>query len=301
MVTPAARREAARYFREGYKLSERRACRLAGAARSLVRYCFRRPQLDAQLREALERLAAVRPRFGYRRLGLLLAREGQPANAKRLYRVYRDAGLAVRRKHRKRVAQANREPRVAAKAANEQWAMDFMTDTLADGRSFRLFNVVDEASRTALAMEVDTSLPGERVVRVLTRLTEQHGRPRRIVTDNGPEFTGRAVDQWAHANGVELVFIRPGKPVENSIIESFNGRVRDECLNLHWFTTLGDARRTIELWRHDFNHVRPHSALAGLAPVAYAQGPGLRLAASAPPPPPNNNRKGNGTDRRGLS
>jgi putative transposase len=301
MVTPAARREAVRYLRDRYPFSERRACQLAGAARSMARYRSKRSDLDLALRGSLERLAALRPRFGYRRLHVLLHREGVLANRKRVYRIYRAAGLAVQLKHRKRVAQANRQPRVVAREANDQWTMDFMRDTLADGRVFRLLNVLDEALRKALAMEVDTSLPGARVARVLDRLVESLGAPRRLIVDNGPEFTGKELDQWAHRHRVELIFIRPGRPVENCFIESFNGRVRDECLNLHWFTSLADARRTIELWRLDYNHVRPHSSLYDLSPVAHAEGAGLRPngSASAPPPPPNN--EGQDTDGSGLS
>jgi putative transposase len=259
--------------------------------------------LDAPLREALESLAAARPRFGYRRLHVLLRRGGETVNHKRVYRVYRDAGLAVRRKGRKRVAQANRQPRVAARTANEQWSMDFMSDSLADGRCFRVLNVVDDATRQALATEVDCSLPGARVARVLERLVSERGRPRRIVVDNGPEFTSRALDLWAYEAGVEFVFIRPGKPIENCFVESFNGKMRDECLNAHWFTSLAEARRVIELWRLDYNHVRPHSSLGGLTPVEFAGEAGLQPTASAstPPPPPAQEPEGRPEQRPELS
>ena len=195
----------------------------------------------------------------------------------------------MRRKKRKRVAQANRRPRVVPQHLNEQWSMDFMNDSLAGGRSYRTLNVLDDASRESLAIEVDSSLPGSRVVRVLDAIAEERGGyPARLMIDNGPEFTSKALDEWAYLHGVELCFIRPGKPIENCLIESFNGRFRDECLNLHWFTSLADARRTIELWRQDYNHVRPHGALGGLAPAVFAQKAGLQPAApaSAPPPPP---------------
>jgi putative transposase len=218
----------------------------------------------------LEALAAERARFGYRRLHTLLVRCGERINRKRVYRIYREAGLAVHRKKRKRVAQANRQPRVVPTEPNQHWSMDFMGDTLADGRAFRVLNVVDDGSRECVASEVDLSLPGERVTRVLDRIVSERNKPQRIVVDNGPEFTSKALDQWAYANGVELVFIRPGKPVENCFVESFNGKMRDECLNAHWFTTLADARRTIELWRLDYNHVRPHSSLGDLTPAEFA-------------------------------
>jgi putative transposase len=271
MVTPTARRGAVQWIRDRYGLSERRACALSAAARSTVRYRGQREQLDAALRARLEALAAERARFGYRRLHTLLLRCGELINRKRVYRIYREAGLAVHRKKRKRVAQANRQPRVVPTEPNQRWSMDFMGDTLADGRAFRVLNVVDDGSRECPASEVDLSLPGARVTRVLDRLVAERGKPRRIVIDNGPEFTSKALDQWAYANGVELVFIRPGKPVENCFVESFNGKMRDECLNAHWFTTLADARRTIELWRLDYNHVRPHSSLGDLTPAEFAE------------------------------
>jgi putative transposase len=239
MVTPTARRGAVQWIRETFEVSQRRACRLVNAARAMVRYGRRRAAADEALLRDLERLAAERPRFGYRRLHTLLVRAGQQVNRKRVHRLYREAGLAVHRKRRKRVAQANRQPRVVAAKPNEEWSADFMGDTLASGRSFRCFNVVDDASRECLASEVDLSLPATRVIRVLDRLAAQRGKPKRIVFDNGPEFTSKALDQWAYESGVELVFIRPGKPVENCFVESFNGKMRDECLNAHWFTRCG--------------------------------------------------------------
>jgi putative transposase len=288
MVTATARRGAVQWFRERFGFSERRACALSSAARSTVRYCSCR-EADEPLRAQLEALAAERPRFGYRRLHLLLRRRGEAVNRKRVYRIYRAAGLAVHRKRRKQVAQANRQPRVVAVKPNQQWSMDFMGDTLADGRSFRVLNVVDDATRECLAAEVDLSLPGARVARVLDRLLAHRGRPDRIVVDNGPEFTSKALDQWAYERGVELRFIQPGKPVENCFVESFNGKMRDECLNAHWFTMLADARQTIGLWRLDYNQVRPHTSLGGLTPEQFAERleDGLwkaRKAASTPAP-----------------
>lgn len=289
MVTPAARRAACDFFRDRYARSERRACELAGLSRSTYRYERNGFEGDQDLRARLLELAGERPRFGYRRLHVLLLREGWRINHKRVHRLYRELGLAVRRKRRNRVAQANRRPRTVPEQANEQWSMDFMSDSLADGRGFRTLNVVDDAFRECLAIEVDSSLSGQRVCRVLDRLVEARGAPARIVIDNGPEFTSKVLDQWAYRHGVELAFIRPGKPIENAFVESFNGRFRDECLNLHWFTELADARGTIERWRRDYNHVRPHSSLGNLAPVVFAQRAGLRSpeATSAPPPPSN--------------
>lgn len=290
MVTPTARRVAAGYFRESFGLSERRACRLSSYSRS----SFRRPRLreeaDHLLRERLSEIASQRPRFGYRRLHVLLEREGWEINLKRVYRVYREMGLAVRRKKRKRVAQADRRPRLVPIRANLQWSIDFMRDTLSNGRVIRTLNVVDDATRECLAIEVDTSLSGDRTSRVLDRIAQDRGAyPHRIVLDNGPEFTGKVMDQWAYLKGVELWFIQPGKPIENCFVESFNGRFRDECLNTHWFLNLRDARRIIESWRLDYNHVRPHSSLGNLTPKAFAERAGLRstTSTSAPPFPPH--------------
>ena len=289
MVTPAARRAAVSFFREGYDLSERGACRLAKLGRSTYRRKRRREAADQPLRERLLELAAERPRFGYRRLHVMLVREGWSINRKRVYRVYRELGLTVRRKKRKRVAQANRIPRIVPIAPNIQWSMDFMRDTLASGRVFRTLNVVDDATRECLAIEVDTSLSGQRVGRVLDAVARRRGAyPNRLVLDNGPECTSKALDQWAYDRGVELAFIRPGKPIENCFVESFNGRFRDECLNVHWFVSLHDARRRIEAWRLDYNHVRPHSSLGNLPPREFARGAGLQptTSTSAPPFPP---------------
>jgi putative transposase len=288
MVTPAARREVVSFFRDQFERSERSACELSGVCRSMVRYRRRQDETNQKLRLRLIDLAAERPRFGYRRLYFLVDREGWGVNIKRVYRLYRLEGLAVRRKKRKKVAQANRRPRVVPQRLNEQWSMDFMRDTLADSRSFRMLNVLDEASRECLAIEADTSLSGQRVCRVLDGIAAGRGYPLRIVVDNGPEFTSIALDQWAYQHKVELAFIRPGKPIENCIVESFNGRLRDECLNLHWFTSLADARSKLERWRLDYNLVRPHGALGGLPPALFAEGAGLQAAAppSAPLPEP---------------
>jgi putative transposase len=236
--------------------------------RSTKRYRSRRA-CDGPLRRRLRELAESRRRFGYRRLGTLLGREGWRVNHKRVHRVYREEGLTVRRRRRKRISTL-RAPRPAPPTAPcVRWSMDFMHDTLADGRVFRVLNVVDDFSRRCLAMEVDTSLPGLRVTRVLDRLLVEHGLPKEIVVDNGPEFAGAVLDAWAHRRGIRLHFITPGRPVENAFVESFNGRVRDECLNENWFLGLRDARTTIEAWRSDYNAHRPHTSLGGLAPDEF--------------------------------
>jgi putative transposase len=221
------------------------------------------------VRQRLRELAAVRPRFGYRRLHVLLRREGVIINHKRVERLYREEGLAVRRRTRKRVARDGRGRAAVPGRPNQQWGVDFISDALAWGRRIRLFTVVDVFTREALALEVDTSLPGGRVVRVLERLVAERGAPDEIVLDNGPELTGKALDQWAHERAVWLRFIEPGKPVQNAFVESFQGRLRDECLDRHWFVGLNDARHTIEAWRQDYNQSRPHSALGYQPPEEF--------------------------------
>ena len=229
---------------------------------------------EEQLRQRLRTLASERPRWGYRRLHILVQRELPdlgPINHQRVYRLYRLDGLAIRRRKRKRVALPPRGIWANSGKRGEVWAMDFMQDVLADGRRFRVLNIMDTVSRECLAIEVDTSLPGQRVVRCLTQLIARSGRPKRIVVDNGPESAGQALDAWAYAHQVTLDFIEPGKPTQNAHIESFNGRFRDECLNLHWFRNLPHARQIITEWKQDYNTRRPHSALHHLTPIAHAQ------------------------------
>jgi len=273
-VKPAAYRQAVGFLRSEFEFSERRACRILGHARSSCRYVPRRTMVQALLDE-LRQHAVERPRFGYRRLHVLLRRRGWQVNHKRVYRMYRAEGLAVRRKKRKRLAAGLRVVLPAPTRPNERWSMDFVHDTLATGRKFRTLNIVDDFTREALAIEVDTSLGGLRVVRVLDRLAVQRGLPQVIVVGNGPEFAGPALDGWAYRSNVKIHFIRPGKPVENAYAESFNGKFRDECLNEHWFLDLDDARTKIEAWRVDYNEVRPHSSLANATPKEYSSTRGL--------------------------
>lgn len=283
-------------IREAHGLSERRACGLVGMQRSSCRYAGRRLELSG-LRERLRELAQERRRFGYRRLTVLLRREGWTVNPKRVYRMYREEGLGVRRRKRKRIGAVERQPLAITTRANERWSMDFISDALSEGRKFRSLNIVDDFSRECLSAEVDTSIPGARVVRVLERLREQRGLPQILVTDNGPEFAGRAVDVWAYERGVKLRFIEPGKPVQNAFIESFNGKMRDECLNEHWFGTLGEARQTIEAWRRDYNEVRPHSSLGNRTPQEFtAHGAALR-SPTAPFEPPRREEQKQETTR----
>ena len=250
--------------------SLRRACRLIGLSTATWRYQRRTSATNVAVLERLHAHAAARARFGYRRLHILLERDGLAVNHKRVHRIYQAAGLQVRRRRRKRLTRAERVPLPAASRPRERWSMDFTTDTLADGRNFRTLNIVDDFTRECVAIEVDRSLPGLRVTRVLDRLRASIGLPQTIVMDNGPEFAGRTLDAWAYAHDVTLRFIRPGKPIENAYVESFNGKFRDECLNEHWFVSLADATAVIEAWRIDYNTVRPHSSLAGRTPMQFA-------------------------------
>jgi putative transposase len=243
---------------------------MVGLSTATWRYQRRVDPVNATVLERLKVHAAERPRFGYRRLHMLIDREGVHVNHKRVYGVYRRAELQVRRRRRKRLTRGQRIPLPLPSRRGERWSMDFMVDTLADGRGFRTLNIVDDVTRECLVIEVDRSLPGLRVVRVLERLLATVGLPDTIVMDNGPEFSGRTLDTWAYAHGLQLRFIRPGKPTENAFVESFNGKFRDECLNEHWFVSLADARALIEAWRVDYNTVRPHSALAGQTPQQFA-------------------------------
>jgi len=270
VVGPSAKRVAVGWLVDAQASSVRRACRLVGLSTATWRY-QRHGRVDN--RELLARLqahAAERARYGYRRLHTLIAREGVVANHKRVHRVYREAGLQVRRRRRKRITRGDRVPLPTPSARGERWSMDFTADMLADGRAFRTLNIVDDFSRECVAIEVDRSLPGARVVRVLERLQATSGLPRVIVVDNGPEFAGRTLEAWAYTHGIELRFIRPGKPIENAYVESFNGKFRDECLNEHWFISIAEAQTVIEAWRVDYNTVRPHHSLGQQTPAAYA-------------------------------
>ena len=258
------------HARESLGLSERKACELVDISASVYRY---RPKEsnDITLRERLRELAGERKRFGSPRLHILLKRERLVVNHKRTERIYREEGLALRRKRRRKGAAGIRVIMPAPEMTNERWSMDFVTDSIVTGRRFRALAIIDDYSRECPVIEVDTSLGGRRVGGVLDRLAETRGLPGEITMDNGPEFAGRALDEWAYRKGVKLNFIRPGKPIENAFAESFNGRLRDECLNTNWFTNLKHARDIIEDWRKDYNEVRPHSSLKGRTPKEYAE------------------------------
>jgi putative transposase len=279
VVTTSVRRDVGSYLKS-LKVSERRACLLAGLARSTCQYTRRRsdpPELTARLRE----LASERPRFGYRRLHALLRREGRAINRKRVYRIYKAQGLAVRRRRRGRPRIARMAPSTTVDRPNQRWSMDFVHDYLADRRVVRMLNVVDAFTRECLAIEVDTSLSARRVVAVLDRLVWQRGLPDALRIDNGPEFISDLLDQWASRHGIKLDFIQPGKPTQNAHVESFNGRFRDECLSEDRFPTLARARLEIERWRVDYNTQRPHSALGYVTPKMFADQARQKVAPSA--------------------
>ena len=254
-----------------YQVSERHACRLMELARSTHRYRSRRAERDGALRARLQELAAKRMRFGYRRLTALLGREGVEVNHKRVYRLYREEGLAMRIRQRRRIRWSGTAVRPVAVKPNQRWSIDFVSDSVSTGKVIRMLTMVDDCTRECPAIEVDTSLGGWRVRRVLDRVVAERGLPEAIVLDNGPEFRGRALAAWSEERGVRLEFIQPGKPVQNAYVESFNGRLRDECLNANWFTSLSDARRKIESWRQDYNQQRPHSSLDYLPPAEFAR------------------------------
>lgn len=270
MVTPARRREVVWHFQQVYGVSERRACRVSGCGRASHRYQSRRDPL-AELRMRLRELALVRVRYGYRRLHVLLRREGWQVNHKQVYRLYREEGLSIRtRSPRRRRACRYRSGRTEIGAMNDCWAMDFMSDKLFDDRPFRILTIVDCHTREALATVARTNFRAYQVVDELDRLARLRGKPRSIRVDNGPEFAGRLLDQWAYLNKVELDFSRPGKPSDNAFIEAFNSRLRQECLNASWFLSMADARQRVEAWRIDYNQNRPHSSLGNLTPSQFA-------------------------------
>lgn len=269
MVSPQQRREAVDLVRSQTALSVRRACGLMGLSRSVLRY-LPRANGTGELRERITALAIARRRFGYRRIHVLLRREGWRINHKRVYRLYTEAGLAVRKRTRKRIAPHGRQPLTLPDTPNQVWSMDFVADGLSNGRRLRCLTIVDDFTKESVGIEVDTSITGMRVARMLTVLKDRRGLPQVIRCDNGPEFAGKILDAWAYENGVALRFIEPGKPVQNAYIESFNGRFRDECLNEHWFSSLHEARVLIERWRRDYNEVRPHSALTYQTPAQFA-------------------------------
>lgn len=277
-------------MREEFRASERRVCGLMKVPRSSCRYQSRRD--DGWLRERLLALAREHPRFGYRRLHVLLRREAVQVNHKKVQRVYSELGLAVKRNRRKRLHREPR-PRPVLTAPGQEWSVDFANDVVASGRRIRILSVVDSFTRQCWTLEVDTSFPSRRVTRVLDRAIALHGRPQAIRSDNGPELTSRHFLAWAIESKIDLVHIQPGKPTENAYVESFHGKFRDECLNTSWFWNLFDARRKISAWKTDYNARRPHSSLRYLTPDEFAQqwhlaSPSCSLDRAAEQPPQGN-------------
>ncbi len=258
--------------RDAHGISERRACRVLGADRSAVRYRCRRGD-EAALRARLRSLSGERRRFGYRRLGLLLRREGLVMNHKKLRRLYGEERLQVRRRGGRKRALGTRAPMALPQGPNQRWSLDFMSDTLADGRRVRMLCVVDDFTRECLALVADTSLSGQRVARELDAIAAVRGLPATVVSDNGTELTSVAILRWSQERGVAWHYIAPGKPQQNAFVESFNGRLRDECLNETVFTSLRQARAVLAVWRQDYNEVRPHSGLGGRTPAAISVRP----------------------------
>lgn len=269
MVGPAAKREAVAHLRNVLQMSERRACTLVAADRTMVRYRSRRTS-DVELRTRLRDLANQRRRFGYRRLFVLLREQGEPSGINRIYRLYREEGLTVRKRKARRRAIGTRTPILVEAKVNACWSLDFVHDQLAQGRRFRILNIVDDVTRECLAAIPDTAISGKRVTRELTMLIEARSKPQMIVSDNGTEFTSNAILGWAKDHAVDWHYIAPGRPMQNGYIESFNGRMRDELLNESLFLDLGQARQLIDAWVADYNTARPHSSLGYRTPAAYA-------------------------------
>ncbi len=246
-------------------LSQARACRLVGVDPKTVRR--QKQQDNPEIRKRMREIAHERRRFGYRRIGLMLEREGIYMNHKKLRRIYKEEGLAVKRRKGRKRATGTRAPLYTPERPNERWSLDFLSDVFGDGRRFRILSVIDDCTRESLALVADTSISGVRVARELDRLIRLYGKPARMISDNGTELTSRAMLKWQNETGVTWHYIEPGKPTQNAFIESFNGRLRDELLNEEVFKSLADARMKLNRWRYDYNNVRPHSALNGSSPA----------------------------------
>ena len=266
-----------------FLVSQRRVCELLGVAESSQRYVSRRN--DGELRERLVAAAREKPRWGYRRLQVVLEQTGTHVNHKRIYRVYREAGLMIRRRRRKRLLRAG-FVRPVVNGANQEWALDFVHDAAESGRKFRVLSVIDVYTRECLALEVDTSFASRRVTRELERIVAQRGVPAAIRCDNGPEFSSRHFLAWSLERKIEVVHIEPGRPVQNAHVESFHGKLRDECLNASWFGNLWEARRKIAAWKEEYNEERPHSALGYVPPRAFARRMAALQSPTAPCAPP---------------
>ncbi|MAO13479.1 IS3 family transposase [Marinobacter sp.] len=272
LLTVENKREAVRAMQEQTPISQRRACFLVGLSRASFHYRSTVAAGDSVLSERITELAHERRRFGYRRVHQLLRREGVDVNHKKVYRLYREAGLAVPKRKRRKGIAMERQPLVLPEAPNQTWSMDFVMDSLACGRRIKCLTIVDDFTKECLDIPVANGISGDQVARTLDAIAAFRGYPQAVRTDQGPEFTSKALDQWAYDNRVELKLIQPGKPTQNGFIESFNGRFRDECLNEHWFRNLAHAREIIGNWRRDYNENRPHSALSYQTPLEFAAG-----------------------------
>ncbi|ELY7133697.1 IS3 family transposase [Pseudomonas aeruginosa] len=269
-LAPQRKREAVRRMLELTTLSERRACRLAGLSRDAFRHPPEQTPATQALSARIIELAQVRRRFGYRRLHDLLRPEYPTVNHKKVYRLYREANLVVRRRKKARRPPSERQPLSSATAPNAVWSMDFVSDALANGRRLKCLTVADDFTHECVDITVDHGISGAYVVRVLDQAARFRGYPRAVRTDNGPEFTSRAFIAWTQQNGIQHLLIEPGRPMQNGYIESFNGKFRDECLNEHWFTSLAQSRDVIAEWRRDYNQVRPHSSCGRIPPAQFA-------------------------------
>ena len=278
MVGSGAKREAVTFITEHHEISERRACQLIGIHRSVLRY-VNKPSNDCVIIQKMKEIIAENPRYGCPRVLIMLRRGGFEINHKRTERLYRLAKMQLKHRKKKRRVFKPENPLPPPTFPNESWSMDFVHDSLFNGTKFRVLTLVDELTRECLALEVDTSLPGERVVRVLNNVLCSRGVPREVGVDHGPEFTGKALDNWSRKNDVSLRFAHPGAKNENAFIESFNGKLRDECLNMHWFTSLKDARDVSADWMRRYNKERPHTSLNGMTPEEYRRSKGPRICA----------------------
>lgn len=272
MVSAAQGRTVVTWAQEAYRVSQRRACRALPAPRSSVRYRSLKPPREP-LRRRLRELAAVRLSWGYRRLHILLRREGWRHNCKLTYRLYTEEGLTLKRvRPKRRKSAVRREGRPTTTGCNQRWAMDFIHDTLADGRTLRILSVLDVHSRECVALEARPSFRGEEVGQVLSMVAQTRRLPAVISVDQGTEFTSRALDHWAYRNQVQLDFSRPGRPTDNAHVEAFHAILRRECLTQHWWADLAEVQRTLNAWRRDYNNVRPHSSLAQQPPARASRG-----------------------------
>jgi putative transposase len=269
MVTPDAKREAVARAVQEHGVSQRRACEVLSVDRSSMRYRSIRSD-DACIREAMKKVASERRRFGYRRIHVMLHRQGIVMNLKKLRRLYREEKLTVRKRGGRKRALGTRRPLALPSRSNERWSLDFVSDAFTDGRRFRVLAVVDDFTRECLCLVADTSLSGHRLARELDSLIAKRGKPKTIVSDNGTEMTSMAILKWCQQAHIEWHYIAPGKPMQNGFVESFNGSFRDECLNETLFSSLAQARAVINAWRQDYNANRPHSSLGNITPSEFA-------------------------------